>query len=406
MVEVDYYRKVALAQTQRSGLPGLTRLLMREIDRPVVIVDVNGRVLSWHCPANAAISLEERIILPSAIREFKEIPLRGVIAQKGQKLDVSYWPIGSDKKLGYLMIIGKPQEQLFNYSVVEITSLAAMVEISQQREIAQRERIYRDEFVRDILFNNFDGIDDIVRVGKIWGCDFTTSHIVMVMQPIREGTGMEIELSELLPEIERFFLKKASGCIIGEMAHFLIILLPWSNLESLDWHSYVQDLFTTLTLEFSSWKFDAGVGKLYGNVNMLYRSYQQAKVAMELGKVVEHTTRLAFFDKLGAVRLFYNQSEQDLDEFFQEAIGVLDRHDRENNGSLLTTLWHYLRANRDTKKASKILFIHANTLRYRLKKIEELLKASLENEETRFNIFAALKVAAILGKINPDITKG
>lgn len=63
------------------------------------------------------------------------------------------------------------------------------------------------------------------------------------------------------------------------------------------------------------------------------------------------------------------------------------------------TLWHYLRDGRDIKNVSTKLFIHTNTLRYRLKKIEELLGASLEHEETRFNIYAALKVAAILGKI-------
>lgn len=407
MTDADFYRQVAHAQAQRSGLPGLTRLLMQAIERPVVIVDIHGRVLSWHSPSNITIALEEKIILPSTIREFKEVPMTGVIAQKGQRLEVSSWPIGMDKRLGSLMIIGKPNpERPDFYSLAEITSLAALVELAQQAEMANRERIYRDEFVRDILFNNFDGLDDVVSAGKIWGCNFTASHIVLVIEPIREAGDKGFVLSDALPHIERFFQEKASGSILGEMAHSLVVLLPWLNPESSDWHGYVRDLFSALSQEFPQWSFEAGIGKRYEKVTMLYRSYQQAKVALELGKVVERKTRLAFFDELGAVRLFYNQSEQDLDEFFQEVIGVLEHYDQENHGSLLKTLWYYLRVNRDTNKAAEKLFIHVNTLRYRLKKVEELLNSSLENEETRFNIFAALKVAAILGKFDPDITKG
>ena len=78
---------------------------------------------------------------------------------------------------------------------------------------------------------------------------------------------------------------------------------------------------------FTLGNLEAGVGQLYGDVKMLYRSYQQAKVALELGKIVPDKTRLAFFDELGAVRLFYNQSEQDLEEFFQEVIGGIEQYD-------------------------------------------------------------------------------
>lgn len=404
---VEFFRKLTTAQANSTGIPGLSRILMNEINMPVIVTDAKGRVLSWHCPPSVALFPEERIMLPSKIQNKSEIPSIGIISLKGKKLKYFCWPIGEVKILGYLLVLEKPEESsetgqppIFS-QFTEAVSLAVMVEIMHQREIAEREKNYRDEFVRDLIFNNFDGIDEVIRVGKIWGCDFSGAHIVMVIELLNKSNSREIDRLEASLSIEKFFEEKVPGSIVGEMAHFQVVIIPLPKAQSDDWHSYTRDLFAALSPIVSEWVYIAGIGKLYNNINMLYRSYQQAKVALELSKLVQYDCSPAFFDELGAVRLFYNQSEQDLDEFYKEAIGSLEKFDRENNGTLLQTLWHYLRAGRDMKHVSEKLFIHTNTLRYRLKKIEELLGANLDHEETRFNIYAALKVAAILGKIEP-----
>lgn len=402
-----FLRKITTAQANSMGIPGLSRILMNEINRPVIITDVKGRVLSWHCPPSVALFPEERIMLPSTIQNQREIQNEGIISLKGKKFKYFCWPIGEAKILGYLLVLEKPEESsetkkpLIFGQFAEAVSLAVMVEIMHQREIAEREKNYRDEFVRDLIFNNFDGVDEVIRSGKIWGCDFSGAHIVMVIELLRKSNSQETDRLEASLSIEKFFLEKAPGSIVGEMAHFQVVIIPLPKAQSADWHSYTRNLFTALSPIIFEWDYIAGVGKLYESINMLYRSYQQAKVALELCKLVQHDCSPAFFDELGAVRLFYNQSEQDLDEFYKEVVGPLVKFDRENNGSLLMTLWHYLRSGRDIKNVSEKLFIHTNTLRYRLKKIEELLGASLEHEETRFNIYSALKVAAILGKIEP-----
>ncbi len=399
-----FLRKIAAAQANGTGILGLSRILMNEINRPIIIADTRGHILSWHCPPSVALFPEERIMLPSIIREQREVPGEGIISFRGKKFKFLCWPIGEVKILGYLLLLEKPGEMLETEfpmlgQYAEAVSLAVMVEIMHQRDIEEREKKYRDEFVRDLIFNNFDGIDEVIRAGKIWGCNFSGAHIVMVIELLNKSNNPETERLDALLRIEKFFNEKVPGSIVGEMAHFQVVITPLPQDRAGDWHRYTQDLFTGISPMIPEWDYIAGVGKLYGNINELYRSYQQAKVALELGKIVQHDGSPFFFEKLGAVRLFYNQSEQDLNEFYKEVIGPLEKFDQENNGNLLTTLWHYLRAERDMKKVSEQLFIHTNTLRYRLKRIEELLGESLEKEETRFNIYAALKVAAILGKI-------
>ena len=227
------------------------------------------------------------------------------------------------------------------------------------------------------------------------------SHAVMVVD-FAPGNLEQEEFTKVRIEMEKALVLESSKIILGELGNALVILVPWAKQQTRakEWRTGVIDVHSRLTQNCPGILFNAGVGKFYKSATMLYRSYQQAKVALELSKLIPNYSKLAFFDELGAFRLFYNQSEQDLEEFFMEVLEPIETYDRENNVNFLYILWQYFLNNRDKTLTAKNLFMHVNTLRYRLNKIEELLGVKLEDEETRFNIFAALKVAAILGKIN------
>lgn len=405
METLEFLRKAALVQAERGGLQGLTRILMEKTKKPVIIVDFNGKVMSWHSPLEMEISAEDYISLPSTIRNFKENPSKGILALGGRTYHSYAWPIGEGRYWGYLLVLVTDNELSKQISkAAEVISLVALVELNHQRELLEKEQAYRDEFVRDLLFNNFDKIEEIFKAGEIWGCNFLLSHIVLVLQPKFGGSGRTENISNLRTKIESYFSSKIVGSIVGLLGNFIVIIFPKDKQEN-TWKKRIRETYSGLAMEIPDWEFDAGVGKVYESVKMLYRSYQQAKVALELGKMVMSDSRLAFFEDLGAVRLFYNQNELDLNEYFEEVLGPLEHYDRDNGGSLLTTLWYYLAANRDSSLIAKKLFIHANTLRYRLRKIEELLEINLDDEQARFNIYAALQVAAILGKRELDNTK-
>lgn len=136
---------------------------------------------------------------------------------------------------------------------------------------------------------------------------------------------------------------------------------------------------------------------MHWNTSSLYRSFQEAKVALQLGRYVDKRGNLVFFDELGAIRLFYNQREQDLKDFFEEVLGPVRLYDEQNEADLLYTLWVYSTCGGKVVDTTAKLHIHANTLRYRLRNIEELLGAKLEDPEVYFNVYAALKVGVMLG---------
>lgn len=71
-----------------------------------------------------------------------------------------------------------------------------------------------------------------------------------------------------------------------------------------------------------------------------------------------------------------------LDTYMEEKIGKLLQADELNDGNLSETLENYLNCSCNAKKTAEEMFLHRNTLNYRLKKIREILGCDLENLDT------------------------
>src|SRR5690606_28648315 len=70
-----------------------------------------------------------------------------------------------------------------------------------------------------------------------------------------------------------------------------------------------------------------GVGKIYNEANELFRSYQEAKVALELGILLKK--EIPHFSDLGIERILYKHDVQELKEFYNRVLGKLILYDKE-----------------------------------------------------------------------------
>ena len=83
-----------------------------------------------------------------------------------------------------------------------------------------------------------------------------------------------------------------------------------------------------------------------------------------------------------------------LDEYVEKQLGKLHRYDEINTGNLCETLENYLAHNCNAKKTAETMFLHRNTMNYRLKKISELLSCDFEDMDKCL----ALKLAFMIVK--------
>lgn len=135
-----------------------------------------------------------------------------------------------------------------------------------------------------------------------------------------------------------------------------------------------------------------GVGRIVDDPLQLSSSFVDAHRAVEVGRWAKgrHVTEL--YDELGLERLFASVPEQDLHDFVLHAIGPLLDHDRRHRTELVETLSTWLEA-RNMAEAARQMFVHYNTFKNRLERIEAILGPVLSDPSRLLECEVAIHVS-------------
>lgn len=142
-----------------------------------------------------------------------------------------------------------------------------------------------------------------------------------------------------------------------------------------------------------------GIGRKYP-LPELHKSYQEALIALNISKLTGKKNFVKHYKDLGIFSVINYADAELLENFTSSTISKLLKHDSLNRGELLPTLKALFDTSFDLKEAAQRLYIHSNTLRYRIKKIEELTGTKLERPEDQLNLFAALKLHELNEKLH------
>ena len=134
------------------------------------------------------------------------------------------------------------------------------------------------------------------------------------------------------------------------------------------------------------------------NLKDLSKSYKEAQVALEVGKVFDTEKDVITYDNLGIGRLIYQLPQSLCEMFLQEVFkkGPLESLDRDT----LITIQAFFENNLNVSETSRKLFVHRNTLVYRLEKIRKLTGLDLREFEHAITFKVALMVKKYLSSKN------
>ena len=140
-----------------------------------------------------------------------------------------------------------------------------------------------------------------------------------------------------------------------------------------------------------------GIGNVYGDLELMKRSLAEAEWALKAVKIRNQNGQLVFYKDIGLYTLLFNiQDKEVLKQYYLDSLGSILEYDKINDSCLTATLETYLEQNCNITTTSQMLFLHRNTLKYRLKKIEELLGCDLHDLSHCTKLQLALEVGKIL----------
>ena len=163
------------------------------------------------------------------------------------------------------------------------------------------------------------------------------------------------------------------------------------GIESADIEKLASSIIETLSGEFFT-RVNVGIGTTATGIKDLAKSFKEAQVALEVGKVFDTDKSIVNYDNLGIARLIYQLPTTLCEMFLREVFkkGSIESLDQET----LFTIQKFFENNLNVSETSRKLFVHRNTLVYRLEKIKKLTGLDLRE----FDHAIVFKVALMVKK--------
>ncbi len=202
--------------------------------------------------------------------------------------------------------------------------------------------------------------------------------------------------TEMLPYdiIQNMFPDKSKDFVISTGEQDIVIVKSLDqDATPGDVEQIAQNIADTTSAEFYC-KVGIGIGTIVSNVKDLARSYKESQIAIEVGKVFESEKEVISYENLGIGRLIYQLPTTLCEMFLSEVFkhGSLDTLDKET----LQTIQVFFDNNLNVSETSRKLFVHRNTLVYRLEKIRKLTGLDLRQFDHAITFKVALMVKRYL----------
>ncbi|MEL1135695.1 helix-turn-helix domain-containing protein [Desulfitobacterium sp. THU1] len=402
----NYMRK--LLKTSSQGLDALTCAVAEVLNHPILV----------SAPAYETISttllhpdLDSFQVEVEGGREDNETLFLCTLSTDNLRLEGAGWAIAPNGRvLGYLFVLydkATPDFEAFQ-AIIEAALSLYSIHLQNKLELKQEKHKTKNAFFYDLLYGNLKRNEDMITMGEVWGWDFRRPHtVLLIMVPDLEPHSSDWHLMEILQKIvdrtliDRYYKNPATTVNRNEV----VALIPVEKEKAVDQKQEIASLIESISSQFKAgvpnYWIACGVGQTYDQPNNLFRSYQEAKVAYEMGSLLG--VAVPFFSDMGLERILYKHDLEDLKEYYHHVLGALPEQD-EGEDNLLSLLESFVDNQFDMNKTAEATFLHRNTLRYRLNKVEAILGRSLADINTRLDLAAVFKIRRLhKGKLDQEV---
>ena len=272
----------------------------------------------------------------------------------------------------------------------------------------EKEQKSVNNLVENILFHDFDSPGTLIDHAATYGYDLTKSYMVSVIdldnfaiflkQNNIKNENKVIEIKTRFKEIIHSVLYKYfSKILFMSASDSVIVLIPLEGLDKEEIRKILEETGSNIKQNLNGLTASAGVGSGYSKIIDLKQSLKEAEKVLKVLKCTRSFDSTCFYEDLGVYTLLLEIKDSEiLKNFYLRMLGNLINYDRVNKSTLVKTLEVFLSENGSVIKTAEQLFIHRNTLSYRLKKIEEICNCNLESAQDCFNLRMAFHIKSIL----------
>ncbi len=327
------------AQTIKTSIEELGAITKVEL----CVMDLSGEVVA---------ATSERVFLDvSIVISFANSPVDSQVIG-----DVHLFKVLDDGEPAYVLLAKGDSEHAYMVGKIGVSQLQNLV-------VAYKERFDRNNFFQNLLLDNMLLIDVYNRARKL-KIEVAVPRVIILVETknTQDSTAQEL-LSSMYGQ--------HSGYYVTAVDENSVILIK--NMTRGQSYDDVNRIATTI-VDMMNTEAMLNVRVSYGTIveelKDLSKSFKEAKMALEVGKIFYAEKRVNAYNTLGIGRLIYQLPESLCKLFIDEIFGgreVPEEIDEET----LNTVNMFFENNLNVSETSRQLFVHRNTLVYRIEKLEK-----------------------------------
>ena len=345
---------------------GLVHQMRDTIDATIGVVDENATIIA--CSELSKIGTSNEFVSLD-LSDSHDIFIRD---------GYTYKPFGSHSKPDYAVFVEGTDDMAAKYASIMAITLA---NIKQYYD----EKYDRNNFIKNVVLDNILPGDIVIKAREL----HFNSEISRVVFLIRIVTANDISANDV---IQNLFPDKSKDFVFNITETDIVLVKEIKNtVESKDLEKLARSIVDTLSSEFYT-RVNVGIGTTVVGIKELARSFKDAQVALEVGKVFDTDKAIVSYDNLGIARLIYHLPTTLCETFLNEVFkkSSIDALDHET----LFTIQRFFENSLNVSETSRKLFVHRNTLVYRLEKIKKLTGLDLRE----FDHAIIFKIALMVKK--------
>ncbi len=292
----------------------------------------------------------------------------------------TYKAFGNSAKTDYAVFVSGNDEYAQRY--VQILSIS-LSSIKQYYD----EKYDRSNFIKNVILDNILPGDIYLKAREL----HFNSEVTRVCLLIRITSKTDVSPYDI---IQNLFPDKSKDFVINiNETEIALVKEIKPSIDSKDLEKLASSIVDTLSSEFYT-HCVVGIGTTVTGIKDLAKSFKEAQVALEVGKVFDTERTIVSYDNLGIARLVYQLPTTLCEMFLREVFkkGSIESLDQET----LFTIQKFFENNLNVSETSRKLFVHRNTLVYRLEKIKKLTGLDLREFEDAIVFKVALMVKKYL----------
>ena len=346
-----------ILQNTIEGLKGISRV-------DFCVLDTEGKEL--------AATFEAGQDREQAVLSFVESPADSQVIQGCQ-----FFKIFDEQRLEYVLLANGESEDVYMLGKIAAFQIQSLL-------VAYKERFDKDNFIKNLLLDNLLLVDIYNRAKKLH-IDTEVKRVIFIIETLHEKDNAALE------NVRSLLGGKSKDFITAVDEKNIIVVKELSEKDgNKELEQMAKEMLDTLRGESEDEQIRIAYGTIVNDIKEVSKSYKEAKLALDVGKIFFDEKDIVAFTTLGIGRLIYQLPIPLCKMFIKEIFEGKSPDDFDEE--TLTTINKFFENSLNVSETSRQLYIHRNTLVYRLDKLQKSTGLDLRVFEDAITFKIALMV--------------